>query len=122
MSLSAWSYPFYEDKQTDRKMTLRKKISLNPKQQEPEDDLADYKPVQPPPTLLKPEEPKYEDPHEFSEPNTLSEKMSYIIQMLEEQKDDKTGRVTEEVVLYVFLGVFVIFVLDSFVKTGKYSR
>jgi hypothetical protein len=45
-----------------------------------------------------------------------------MIQLLEEQKDEKTGRVTEEIILYVFLGIFVIFVLDSFVKTGKYSR
>jgi len=45
-----------------------------------------------------------------------------MIYLLEEQKDEKTGQVTEELILYVFLGVFVLFVLDSFFKTGKYSR
>ena len=41
---------------------------------------------------------------------------------LEEQKDEKTNHITEEVVLYCFLGVFVIFVTDSFARAGKYSR
>ena len=57
-----------------------------------------------------------------SPPSNLTDKINYMIYLLEEQKDDKTGRVTEEMILYVFLGIFVIFVLDSFVKTGKYSR
>ena len=42
--------------------------------------------------------------------------------LLEEQQDQKTGSVTEEVVLYSFLGVFIIFVVDSFTKVGKYTR
>ena len=41
--------------------------------------------------------------------------MNHIIQMLEDQQDEKTGSVTEELILYCFLGVFVIFVVDSFV-------
>jgi hypothetical protein len=45
-----------------------------------------------------------------------------MINLLEEQKDQKTGSVTEEVVLYSFLGVFIIFVVDSFTKVGKYTR
>ena len=45
-----------------------------------------------------------------------------MISLLEEQQDQKTGNVTEEVVLYSFLGVFVIFVVDSFTKAGKYVR
>ena len=54
--------------------------------------------------------------------NIMLEKINYMIHLLEDQKDEKTGHVTEELILYTFLGVFVIFVLDSFVKTGKYSR
>ena len=30
--------------------------------------------------------------------------------------------VTEELVLYMFLGVFTIFVVDSFARAGKYTR
>jgi hypothetical protein len=52
----------------------------------------------------------------------LVQKMNHIIQMLEDQQDEKTGSVTEELILYCFLGVFVIFVVDSFVRAGKYVR
>lgn len=52
----------------------------------------------------------------------LMKKLNYVVHMLEEQQDQKTGSATEEMVLYMFLGLFVIFVVDSFSKTGKYSR
>lgn len=52
----------------------------------------------------------------------LIEKLNYMINLLEEQQDQKTGNVTEEVVLYSFLGVFIIFIVDSFTKVGKYTR
>ena len=42
--------------------------------------------------------------------------------MLEQQQNEKTSNITEEFVLYMFLGVFIIFVVDSFAKTGKYIR
>ena len=52
----------------------------------------------------------------------LLEKLNYMIHLLEEQKEEKTGHVTEELILYSFLGVFVIFVVDSFARVGKYIR
>jgi len=52
----------------------------------------------------------------------LIEKLNYMINLLEEQQDQKTGNVTEEVVLYSFLGIFIIFIVDSFVRVGKYVR
>ena len=52
----------------------------------------------------------------------LLTKLNYLIHLLEDQKDEKAGSITEELVLYCFLGVFIIFVLDSFVKVGKYVR
>jgi hypothetical protein len=52
----------------------------------------------------------------------LIEKLNYMINLLEEHQDQKTGSVTEEVVLYSFLGVFIIFVVDSFARVGKYVR
>jgi CRISPR/Cas system-associated endoribonuclease Cas2 len=54
--------------------------------------------------------------------DTLLKKINYMIQLLEEQQDEKTNNVTEEVVLYSFLGVFMIFIVDSFSKVGKYVR
>jgi len=52
----------------------------------------------------------------------LMEKLNYMIHLLEEEREVKNGNVAEEVVLYCFLGVFVIFVVDSFAKVGKYVR
>lgn len=52
----------------------------------------------------------------------LIEKLNYMINLLEEQQDQKTDSVTEEVVLYSFLGIFIIFIVDSFARVGKYVR
>jgi hypothetical protein len=52
----------------------------------------------------------------------LIEKLNYMIKLLEEQQDEKTGNVTEEVILYSFLGIFIIFIVDSFARVGKYIR
>ena len=52
----------------------------------------------------------------------LMKKLNYMITLLEEERDEKTENVTEELVLYLFLGVFVIFVVDSFARAGKYTR
>ena len=52
----------------------------------------------------------------------LMKKLNYMIHLLEENKDEKTSNVTEELVLYMFLGVFVIYVVDSFERAGKYTR
>lgn len=64
--------------------------------------------------------------NQMSEPTSgnreLLEKLNYMIHMLEEQQNEKTGHVTEEVILYSFLGVFIIFVVDSFARAGKYIR
>ena len=45
-----------------------------------------------------------------------------MIQLLEETHDEKIHNITEEMVLYIFLGVFIIFMIDSFTKVGKYVR
>lgn len=50
------------------------------------------------------------------------EKLNYIIHLLEEQHSERTEHVTEELVLYCFLGVFIIFIVDSFARAGKYTR
>jgi hypothetical protein len=52
----------------------------------------------------------------------LIQKMNYMITLLEENQDEKTNNITEEVILYSFLGIFMIFLVDSFVKVGKYIR
>jgi hypothetical protein len=52
----------------------------------------------------------------------LLQKLNYMINLIEEQQDERTNNVTEEVILYSFLGIFIIFVVDSFAKVGKYVR
>ena len=52
----------------------------------------------------------------------LMQKLNYMINLLEEKHDERTNNVTEEVVLYSFLGIFIIFIVDSFARVGKYVR
>lgn len=54
--------------------------------------------------------------------NSVIQKLNYITHILEDIQMEKTSNITEEVILYSFLGVFVIFVVDSFAKAGKYYR
>jgi hypothetical protein len=56
------------------------------------------------------------------ENSILLEKLNYMIHLLEEQQDERTNNVTEEVILYCFLGIFMIFIVDSFTRVGKYVR
>ncbi len=65
-------------------------------------------------TQTNPQLPEHKD--------KLFERLNYVIHLLEENKDHKTQNVTEELVLYMFLGVFVIFVVDSFARANKYTR
>lgn len=52
----------------------------------------------------------------------LIRKINYMIELLEETHDEKRNSITEETVLYCFLGVFIIFMIESFTKIGKYVR
>ena len=52
----------------------------------------------------------------------LLKKLNKMIEMFEEQKEIKTTKKNEEIVLYCFLGVFTIYILDSFASIGRYSR
>ena len=54
--------------------------------------------------------------------NELLKKLDNILYLLEDQNEEKNSYVTEELILYVFLGIFIIYVLDSFVRVGKYTR
>ena len=60
--------------------------------------------------------------NDLQSPDVLIQKLNYMISLLEEQQDEKTSNVTEEVVLYSFLGIFIIFIVDSFARVGKYVR
>lgn len=59
---------------------------------------------------------------EYPTQDILIQKLNYMISLLEDQQDEKTNNVTEEVILYSFLGIFIIFIADTFVRVGKYVR
>jgi len=57
-----------------------------------------------------------------SSQNDLLDKLNYMIHLLEHEKQQKSEDVMEELILYLFLGIFIIYILDSFTKIGKYIR
>ena len=64
----------------------------------------------------------YKQAQEVPSQDVLLQKLNYMITLLEDQQDERTNNVTEEVVLYSFLGIFIIFMADTFVRAGKYVR
>jgi len=54
--------------------------------------------------------------------NQLMEKLNYMIHLLEEQQKEPTQNIMEEFALYGLLGVFMIYIVDSFARVGKYTR
>ncbi len=131
-----------------RKKTEKKKISFELNDNDDNDELVDFKPVNNEPTNSKElvsEFPKnnnedgfaYENIGFFSENynkrvvenmtenvnnNSLEEKVNYLIELLEKQNERKSEYVTEEIVLYLFLGIFIIYTVDSFTRVTKYTR
>ena len=60
--------------------------------------------------------------NEYGDNSKLLEKINYMIHLMEEQQNEKTANITEEFILYTFVGIFVIFIVDSFARSGKYVR
>ena len=54
--------------------------------------------------------------------NDVERKLNYLIKMMETQKNENVQYLTEEIILYGFFGVFIIYVIDSFTRVGKYVR
>jgi hypothetical protein len=85
--------------------------------------LTDYQNVYEKKTLFQKNKPYYANmgiPNGID--NKLMERINYMVHLLEEQQHEKTANVTEEFLLYTFLGVFVIYVVDTFSRNGKYVR
>lgn len=73
-------------------------------------------------TSEEPYVPYYDKQSDTVNRSDLIHKLDYMIYLLEQQKEQKTDSATEEIILYSFLGIFIIFVLDSFARAGKYTR
>jgi hypothetical protein len=67
-------------------------------------------------------EPSYGGGGNIRYDDKLMERINYMIHLLEEQRVEKTSNITEEFILYSFLGIFIIYVIDGFARSGKYTR
>ena len=67
-------------------------------------------------------EPVPDDPVYQTDQQLVLTKLKYITRLLEEQRRERTHHVSEELAMYSFLGVFMIFIVDSFTKVGRYAR
>ena len=54
--------------------------------------------------------------------NIINNKLDYLITLLEEQKEVRTDTILEELILYIFFGIFIIYIINSFTKVKHYSR
>ena len=52
----------------------------------------------------------------------ILDKIQYLTHLMEEIQSERTSNITEEFILYTMLGVFIIYVVDAFSKSGKYIR
>ena len=89
--------------------------------QKSSENLSNYQ------TIYEPAKLKFNFDEGFSNMNQkpddiLLKKINYMINLLEEQQHEKTNNITEEFILYSFLGIFVIYIVDSFSRSGKYRR
>ena len=53
---------------------------------------------------------------------TMVEKLNYLIFLLEDQQNQRTNNITEDFIMYMFLGIFVIFMIDSLLKNNHTVR
>jgi hypothetical protein len=52
----------------------------------------------------------------------IMDKIQYLTHLMEEIQSEKTANINEEFILYTMLGVFVIYIVDAFSRSGKYIR
>lgn len=89
------------------------------------DALANYRTVYSGKMTYQPEYPISYSQRGSSGKNTaanqdiLLEKLNYMIYLLEQQQNEKTDNILEEFILYCFLGVFIIYVIDAFARSGN---
>ena len=89
--------------------------------EENEEELTQFYHKEVTPTVLKTHN-NFHPIEEKPQYNPLLIKVNHILELLEQQKEIKTNQKNEEIVLYCFLGLFIIYIIDSFVSIGKYSR
>lgn len=116
-----------EDEESDWNAAYSGKSELPPPPQMPkpqQESFASINEQESQPQYTKQYVPYYaSQSYEPAAKDQVMEKMNYMIHLLEEQKDEKSEGVVEELILYGFLGIFMIFMVDSFAKVGRrYTR
>ena len=86
------------------------------------EDTLGKMPETPPQYPMLEQSPFLDAKHTNKPENITENKLNHIISLLEQTQDEKTETVLEELILYLFLGFLVIYIMDSFVKVGKYIR
>ena len=61
----------------------------------------------------------HDDEGRRNDNSKILEKMNYMIFLLEDQQNQRTNNITEEFILYLFVGIFVIFMIDAFFKSAR---
>ena len=85
-------------------------------------NLSNYKQSYEVPTTTKPYYTKFGISQNSNFDEKMNDRLSYITHLLEEMQAEKTANISEEYIMYVLLGVFVIYIVDAFSRTGKYTR
>ena len=89
--------------------------------QKSSENLSNYQTIYDPPKLKLDLQEGFANNNNNNE-DLLLNKINYMINLLEEQQHEKTNNITEEFILYSFLGIFVIYIVVSFSRSGKYRR
>lgn len=63
-----------------------------------------------------------QDQYKEENGNDINAKLNDILNLLQKQQEQRTENVTEEIILYSFFGIFIIYLVDSFKRVGKYTR
>ena len=85
-------------------------------------NLSNYKQSYEVPPATKPYYTKFGISNNSNMDEKMNDRLSYITHLLEEMQNEKTSNICEEFVMYTMLGIFMIYIVDSFSRMNKYTR
>ena len=85
-------------------------------------NLSNYKQIYEVPVSKAPYYTKFGISQNSNMDEKMNDRLSYITHLLEEMQNERTNFVAEEFVMYTMLGIFMIYIVDAFSRTGKYTR
>lgn len=85
-------------------------------------NLSNYKQSYEVPPATKPYYTKFGISNNSNMDEKMNDRLSYITHLLEEMQNERTNNFSEEFVMYTMLGIFMIYIVDSFSRMNKYTR